>query len=68
MTWDNFNMWLYGLASAFFAGVLWIVRKALTNEQKVLLLEQKLNGMEEDLAEMKKDIKLIILRNLKIDN
>lgn len=66
--WDNMNMWLYGIASALFAGCVFLVRKVFTADKKIALLEQQLVNIVDDVKEMKDDVKLLIRRNTRVDD
>lgn len=61
-------MWLYGIASALFAGCVFLVRKVFTADKKIALLEQQLVNITEDVREMKADVKSLITRNARVDD
>ncbi|EFO29371.1 conserved hypothetical protein [Roseibium sp. TrichSKD4] len=53
---------LAGVFSTIIGGVLWLIRRVITNERQIALLEQALKARDDDLKEMKQDIKHLIGR------
>lgn len=41
-------------------GVIWLVRRVITNEKQIALLEQALKARDDDLKEIKQDIKNLL--------
>jgi hypothetical protein len=57
VTWDNFNIYIYGLLTALFSGILLLVRKVLTNEKQIELLKQHISQQEAFNQERNLEIK-----------
>ena len=57
MSWDNMNIYIYGLLTALFTGILMLIRKVLTNERQIELLKQHINQQEAFSLERNTDIK-----------
>ncbi|WP_150524038.1 hypothetical protein [Roseibium sediminis] len=56
---------LAGLFSTMVGGVIWLVRRVITNEKQIALLEQALKARDDDLKEIKQDIKNLLGRGHK---
>lgn len=55
--WENFNVYIYGLLSALFTGILLLVRKVITNEKQIELLKQHIAQQETFNQQRNQDIK-----------
>ena len=61
MTLDTEKVWA-GVTSGVVAGVMWLIRRVITNEKQIALLEQSLNERDKDIKEIKQDIKHLLDR------
>jgi hypothetical protein len=57
VTWDNVNIYIYGLLTALFSGILLLIRKVLTNERQIELLKQHIQQQEAFSLERNREIK-----------
>jgi len=51
--------------SAVMGGVVWLIRRVITNERQIALLEQSLRSRDDDIKEIKQDIKHLLERRNK---
>ena len=50
------------ITTAVVGGVMWLIRRVITNEKQIALLEQSLNERDKDIKEIKQDIKHLLDR------
>jgi hypothetical protein len=54
---SELNTWVYGVVSGLIAGIIWLIRKVITNERQVELLKQEITLREETRKETEQEIK-----------
>lgn len=68
---SELNTWVYGIVTGLIAGIIWLIRKVVTNEKQLDLLKQELTTREEyrkeaeqkineHLSELRSDIKNLL--------
>ncbi len=50
------------ITTAVVGGVMWLIRRVITNEKQIALLEQSLNERDKDIKALKQDIKHLLDR------
>lgn len=71
MTWEHFNMWLYGLVATLLGGIVYLIRMVFTNNTQLKLLKQQLeiqnaslqrrdDKIDNHLLEIRTDIKALM--------